>query len=71
MREDLRTVSVRSLVVLPGGRRSSLITRFTRTRRRSREERLELIERLARDERRRRQSSEHVPDVGLEWRRRF
>jgi hypothetical protein len=68
MRGDPRTVSIRSLVILPSRRWSSRITRSTRTPRRTPEERLELIERLSSERRRGLRSGEYVPDTRLEWR---
>jgi hypothetical protein len=70
MRGDLRILSMRSVVVLPGRRWSSWIMRPTRRPRRSPEERLEMIERLSSEERRSRRSGEYVPDLGWELRRR-
>ena len=71
MRGDPRTLSIRSVVVLPSRRWSTWIMRSTRRPRRSREERLELIERLSHEKRRRLRSGEYVPDLRLEhrWRR--
>ena len=70
MRGDLRIVSMRSVVVLPGQRWSSWIMRPTRRPRRSREDQLEMLARLSSDERRSRRSGEYVPDPGseLRWR---
>jgi hypothetical protein len=70
MRGDLRILSMRSVVALPGRRWSSWIMRPTRRPRRSREEQLELIERLSSEQRRSRRSGEYVPDLGseLRWR---
>lgn len=66
MRGDPRTVSVRSLVIVPSRRWSTWITRSTRKPRRSQEEQLELIERLSDQERRRLRSGEYRPDTGRE-----
>ena len=68
MRGDPRTVSIRSVVILPSRRWSTWITRSTRRPRRSPEERLEMIERLSSEERRRLRSGEHIPDQQLLWR---
>ena len=67
MRGDLRTLSVRSTVIVPRRRWFSWITRSTRTPRRSRVEELELIERLSSERRRQLRSGDYRPDLKMEW----
>jgi hypothetical protein len=68
MRGDPRTMSLRSSVVVPSRGWSTWIRRPARWPRRSREDKVELIARLDREERRRRQTGEYVPDLRMLWR---
>lgn len=63
MRGDPQAITGRLLTNVPSRRWQSRIGQMTREQRRVREERLEVIERLARDQRRERQTGGRAADV--------